>query len=90
MPKLKLLSIRAASKTSGISYQVLRKAVKTGRIKTITLSRRPMISAEALKAFIHEANRHTAWLGRPTSVASHGEETARATGRRVQSASLNV
>jgi hypothetical protein len=65
MPKLTLLSIRAASKNSGISYQVLRNAVKNGRIKTITLSRRPMISGEALKAFIHEANRASALVGKP-------------------------
>jgi hypothetical protein len=60
MPKVKLLTIRAASRDSGIPYKLLSQAVKSGRIRSVTLSRRPMISQEALKAFVTDANRPTA------------------------------
>jgi hypothetical protein len=57
LSKLNLLSIRAASKTFDIPYKLLRTAVRSGRIKTVTLSKRPMIPAAALQAFIEEASR---------------------------------
>lgn len=54
--KLTLLSIRAAATEHGIPYWLLSEAVRSGRIKSVTLSKRRLIPAEALKAFIEEAN----------------------------------
>jgi len=55
--KLILLSVRQAAEESGVSYKLLLAAVDTGRIKTVTLSRRRLIPDEALRAFVEEANR---------------------------------
>jgi excisionase family DNA binding protein len=56
MPKLKLLSVRKAAQEVGINYQLFKQAVSSGQIKTVTLGRRPMIPAEALQAFVEQAN----------------------------------
>lgn len=60
MPHVKLLSIPHASRVTGISYKLLASAVKSGRIRTIRLSKRDLIPEEALKAFVAEANRPAA------------------------------
>ncbi len=51
------LSTRAAAKEYGIPYWLLLEGVRTGRIKTVTLSKRRLIPAEGLRAFLAEANR---------------------------------
>lgn len=55
LAKLTLLSIRSAARTHGLSYRLLLNAVKSGRIRTVCLSGRPKISAEALAAFVQAA-----------------------------------
>jgi hypothetical protein len=53
MSKL-LLTIPEASERSGIPYSLLRGAVRSGRLKTVTLSKRPLIPALALDRLIAE------------------------------------
>jgi hypothetical protein len=53
--KLTLVSVRSAARTHGLNYRLLLGAVKSGRIKTVCLSGRPKISAEALANFVQAA-----------------------------------
>jgi hypothetical protein len=56
MAKPAFLSIKAAAIKHGIPYGIMLVAVKTGRIKTVMLSKRRLVPAEAMKAFMAEIN----------------------------------
>jgi hypothetical protein len=51
------LSVKAASIKHGIPYWLMLAAVRSRRIKTVTLSKRRLIPAEALKGFMAEVNK---------------------------------
>jgi hypothetical protein len=57
MEKLQLLSVHKAAAVSGITYRQMRHAIETGRVKTITLGKRPYIPAGHLRGFIQDANK---------------------------------
>jgi hypothetical protein len=56
MAEAAFLSIKAASIKHGIPYWLMRAAVRNGRIKTMTLSRRRLIPAGNMRAFMAEVN----------------------------------
>jgi len=49
-----LLTTREAAEQSGIAYSLLRSAVKNGRIRTVVISKRPLIPQGVLEDLITE------------------------------------
>lgn len=61
--KTAFLSVRAASIEHGIPYWLLLEAVRSGRIKTVTLSKRRLIPARAMTLFMAQVNQLNAAAG---------------------------